>query len=97
MADSPYVDESTNKKEKTNEVNTSGEASGVFKYAVIVLVILVIIMLLYYAVTCFSGNAAPPHKKTASKDVVLENPDPFSIEEEVDKLRIKQDEFKTRV
>jgi hypothetical protein len=99
MADSPYVGESTDKKEKAPEVDIV-KAEGVkgmsLKYIAIVVTVLVVVMLLYYAVTCFSGNAKP-RKKSAPKDVITEKTDSFSVEEEVDKLRTKQDEFKARL
>lgn len=99
MADSPYVGESTNKKEKTTEgesVDDEGKGGMSLRYVAIVVTVLVVIMLLYYAVTCFSGNAKP-RKKSAPKDVISEKADSFSVENEVNKLRIKQDEFKARL
>jgi cell division protein FtsL len=104
MADSPYVSELTDKKEKnTKEKNTKetdekvkGNSFMSFKYAAIVVAVLVVIMILYYAFTCYSGNSKVC-KKSNSKSNIPDKIDAFSVEAEVDKLRIKQDEFKTRL
>lgn len=100
MADSPYLGAKSNKtKEKsttiTPETNDKCDYKDTIKYVSIVVTILVIIMLIYYAVSCFSGNSKTC-KKTNTKNSKEGNLDSFSVEEEVEKLRIKQDEFKTR-
>ena len=101
MAYSPYVDNITNKKEIANEVivekkESCDTKSMSLKYVALVVAVLVVIMLLYYSVSCFSGNTKP-NKKSEQKNTILEKSDSFSVEEAVEKLRTKQDEFKARL
>jgi len=93
--ESPFVSEPEKKEEPVVNTVVKGGDQGSFRTAALVLTILVVIVILYYAVTCYSSNSKPRKLKNPKKTKVdLDN---FDVEKEVQKLRIKQDEFKARL
>jgi uncharacterized membrane protein len=61
-----------------------------------VIAVISIVLILYYSYTCFICRVAkkPTRKKTSSAEDVVES---FDLEEEVQKLRIKQDQYKIQL
>lgn len=93
---SPFIqknDFDTKKKEPTEEVTKGGKESSFNTWA-LVITIVVIVIVLYYAMSCYSGKNP---KKLKSSKKIDSNLEKFDVEREVEKLRIKQDEYKARV
>lgn len=96
--DSPLVDivDPQQTKKDNSDVSKGVLSPKTIKTITLVVVLVAIILILYYAVICYSSNSKSNGIKKSKKkeDSVC---DDFDVEKEVQKLRIKQDEFKARL
>ena len=74
--------------------NSSTVSRSYFKIFALVVVIIVVSLILYFAISNFASNSSKRGMKNKKKKETKQLVETFNVEEEVEKLRKKQDNLK---